>query len=61
MLMYVKAELVSKVLVKHNKVGLALLMNKVDNVKKDEKARDVVVVKVIVVKEYAKVGVEYGV
>ena len=58
---HVKAELVCKAPAKHNKVGLALLVDKVDSIKEDVKARDIVVNKVIAVKIYDGVGVEYSV
>ena len=58
---HVKAKLVGKTPAKHDEVGLALLVDKVDSIKEDAKARDIVVNKVIVVKVYDGVGVEYSV
>ena len=60
-LTHVKVELVRKAPAKHNKVGLALLVDKVDSIKEDAKARDIVINKVIVVKVYDGVGVKYSV
>ena len=53
-----KVKLVGKAPAKHDKVGLAFLVDEVDGVKEDAQARDIVVDEAIVVKEYDGVGVE---